>query len=77
MTARPFDPGRALYLAVNGGVIAFLLLPIVIVGVFALNPTPYIAFPPACAPGIPASAGYSGLRRRGPDSSKASARAAG
>ena len=46
MTARPFDPGRALYLAVNGGVIAFLLLPIVIVGVFALNPTPYIAFPP-------------------------------
>jgi len=46
MSARAFDPGRALYVAANGAIVAFLLLPIVIVGVFALNPTPYIAFPP-------------------------------
>jgi putative spermidine/putrescine transport system permease protein len=45
MTAR-IDPGRFAYLAVNAGVVVFLLLPIAIVAVFALNPTPYIAFPP-------------------------------
>jgi putative spermidine/putrescine transport system permease protein len=37
---------RAVYLTVNGAIVAFLLLPIAIVLVFALNPTPYIAFPP-------------------------------
>src|SRR5438067_1488226 len=37
---------RALYLTLNGAIVAFLLLPIAIVAVFALNPTPYIAFPP-------------------------------
>jgi putative spermidine/putrescine transport system permease protein len=41
-----FDPGRFAYRAVNAGVVLFLLLPIAIVAVFALNPTPYIAFPP-------------------------------
>ena len=46
MSTRRLDLGRFAYLAVNCGVIVFLLLPIVIVGVFALNPTPYIAFPP-------------------------------
>jgi putative spermidine/putrescine transport system permease protein len=40
------DLGRAAYLAVNGAIIFFLLAPIAIVAVFALNPTPYIAFPP-------------------------------
>jgi putative spermidine/putrescine transport system permease protein len=37
---------RAAYLTLNGAIVAFLLLPIAIVLVFALNPTPYIAFPP-------------------------------
>jgi putative spermidine/putrescine transport system permease protein len=37
---------RALYLTLNGAIVAFLLVPIAIVLVFALNPTPYIAFPP-------------------------------
>jgi putative spermidine/putrescine transport system permease protein len=41
-----FDPGRLAYRAINAGVVAFLLLPIAIVAVFAFNPTPYIAFPP-------------------------------
>jgi putative spermidine/putrescine transport system permease protein len=40
------DYGHLAYLAFNGTVVAFLLTPIVIVGIFALNPTPYIAFPP-------------------------------
>ena len=43
---RPFDAGRAAYLALNALLLAFLLLPIAIVLVFALNPTPYISFPP-------------------------------
>ncbi len=38
--------GRFLYLAANWAVLAFLLLPIAIIFVFALNPTPYIEFPP-------------------------------
>lgn len=46
MSARRFDPGRAAYLALNGAIVAFLLAPIAIVAVFALNPTPYISFPP-------------------------------
>ena len=45
MSAR-VDLGRCAYLAVNLGVVFFLLLPIAIIAVFALNPTPYIAFPP-------------------------------
>ena len=40
------DPGRAAYLTLNGAIVFFLLMPIAIVAVFALNPTPYIAFPP-------------------------------
>lgn len=43
---RPFDFGRAAYLGLNGLLLAFLLAPIAIVLVFALNPTPYISFPP-------------------------------
>jgi putative spermidine/putrescine transport system permease protein len=43
---RRFDPGRAAYLALNGAIIVFLLAPIAVILVFALNPTPYIAFPP-------------------------------
>src|SRR5262245_8618538 len=45
MTSR-FDLGYVAYLTLNGAIIVFLLMPIVIIGVFALNPTPYIAFPP-------------------------------
>src|SRR3954469_25894208 len=41
-----FDGAYAVYLTLNGAIVAFLLLPIAIVIVFALNPTPYIAFPP-------------------------------
>ena len=41
-----FDGAHAAYLTLNGAIVAFLLLPIAIVLVFALNPTPYIAFPP-------------------------------
>jgi putative spermidine/putrescine transport system permease protein len=40
------DFGRFAYRSVNAVVVIFLLLPIAIVAVFALNPTPYIAFPP-------------------------------
>jgi putative spermidine/putrescine transport system permease protein len=42
----PFDLGRAAYLALNFVLLAFLLVPIAIVVVFALNPTPYVSFPP-------------------------------
>jgi putative spermidine/putrescine transport system permease protein len=45
MSAR-IDAGRVAYLALNGALVFFLLLPIAIIAVFALNPTPYIAFPP-------------------------------
>jgi putative spermidine/putrescine transport system permease protein len=45
MNAR-LDPGRFAYYTLNGAVVFFLLLPIAIIAVFALNPTPYIAFPP-------------------------------
>ena len=41
-----FDGAHAAYLMLNATIVAFLLLPIAIVIVFALNPTPYIAFPP-------------------------------
>ena len=42
----PLDFGRAAYLTLNGVLLAFLLAPIAIILVFALNPTPYISFPP-------------------------------
>jgi putative spermidine/putrescine transport system permease protein len=45
--SRRFDAGRVAYLTLNGAIVAFLLMPIAIVLLFALNPTPYIAFPPA------------------------------
>jgi putative spermidine/putrescine transport system permease protein len=43
---RGIDPGMALYYVANAAILAFLLAPIAIVAVFALNPTPYISFPP-------------------------------
>src|SRR5258705_7459290 len=52
MTTAPSTPrltlrlGRFCYLALNVAVVVFLLAPIAIVFVFALNPTPYIQFPP-------------------------------
>jgi putative spermidine/putrescine transport system permease protein len=45
MSAR-IDAGRVVYLVANTSVVFFLLLPIAIIAVLALNPTPYIAFPP-------------------------------
>ena len=42
----PVDYGRIAYLTLNGLLLAFLLAPIAIVVVFALNPLPYISFPP-------------------------------
>lgn len=47
MSGRPFSPGRAAYLAFNAGTLVFLLLPIALVIVFALNPAPFIQFPPS------------------------------
>lgn len=46
MSARRFDLGRAAYLTLNGAIVTFLLAPIAIIAVFAVNPTPYISFPP-------------------------------
>ena len=43
---KTFAAGRFLYLALNGLVLFFLLAPLAIIFVFALNPTPYIQFPP-------------------------------
>ena len=45
MRARPGLGGIAYY-SLNSAILIFLLLPIAIVSVFALNPTPYISFPP-------------------------------
>ena len=42
----PIRRRRAAYLALNVALLVFLLAPIAIVLVFALNPTPYISFPP-------------------------------
>jgi putative spermidine/putrescine transport system permease protein len=42
----PIRWGRALYLAANIAILIFLLAPIAIVVVFALNPAPFIQFPP-------------------------------
>jgi len=44
--SRRHDAGQAAYLTLNGAIVAFLQLPIAVVIIFALNPTPYIAFPP-------------------------------
>lgn len=44
--APPIRYGRALYLAANVAILVFLLAPIAIVVVFALNPAPFIQFPP-------------------------------
>jgi putative spermidine/putrescine transport system permease protein len=38
--------GTAAYFGLNGAILFFLLAPIAIVVVFAVNPTPYISFPP-------------------------------
>lgn len=46
MSRRRLEPGIVAYYAVNAAIVVFLLAPIVIVGVFAFNPTPYISFPP-------------------------------
>jgi putative spermidine/putrescine transport system permease protein len=45
-TRPPRRYGRALYLTVNIAILVFMLAPIAIVFVFALNPTPFIQFPP-------------------------------
>jgi putative spermidine/putrescine transport system permease protein len=44
--SRPVDLGRLGYRAVNGAILFFMLAPLAVVLVFALNPTPYIHFPP-------------------------------
>src|SRR3954469_9957119 len=44
--AAPRHYGRYLYLTINIAILVFLLAPIAIVVVFALNPTPFIQFPP-------------------------------
>lgn len=44
--AAPGRAGRGLYLAINVAILVFMLTPIAIVFVFALNPTPFIQFPP-------------------------------
>ena len=46
MSRRRTDFGRVAYFALNGAILTFLLAPIAIVFVFAVNPTPYISFPP-------------------------------
>jgi putative spermidine/putrescine transport system permease protein len=46
MAAVPRHYGRYLYLAINIAILVFLLAPIAVVFVFALNPTPFIQFPP-------------------------------
>lgn len=38
--------GRALYVGFNALALAFLLAPLAVVAVFAVNPTPFIQFPP-------------------------------
>ncbi|MEF2070314.1 ABC transporter permease [Consotaella aegiceratis] len=38
--------GRFLYGAINAAILIFILAPIAIIFVFAVNPTPYIKFPP-------------------------------
>ena len=45
-TAVPRHYGRYIYLAINIAILVFLLAPIAVVVVFALNPTPFIQFPP-------------------------------
>ena len=50
---QPFDAGRAAYLTLNLALLFFLLAPIVIVLIFALNPTPVSS--PAAAVQSPSS----------------------
>jgi putative spermidine/putrescine transport system permease protein len=38
--------GALAYCGLNGAILIFLLTPVAIVSVFAVNPTPYISFPP-------------------------------
>src|SRR5688572_11466709 len=38
--------GQRAYLVANGAILFFLLAPLAVVAVFALNPTPFIQFPP-------------------------------
>ena len=45
-TAAPRHYGRYIYLTINIAILVFLLAPIAVVVVFALNPTPFIQFPP-------------------------------
>lgn len=41
-----FDAGRWAYYLLNAAILLFLLAPVAVIAVFALNPTPYIAYPP-------------------------------
>jgi putative spermidine/putrescine transport system permease protein len=38
---------RAAFLALNGAILLFLLFPVFIVLCFAINPEPFLAFPPS------------------------------
>ncbi|MCR8546916.1 ABC transporter permease [Salipiger sp. P9] len=40
-------PGRLAYIALNAAILIFILAPIAIIFVFAVNPVPYIDFPPS------------------------------
>jgi putative spermidine/putrescine transport system permease protein len=46
MTRASTDIGRIAYLTVNGAILFFLLAPLAVIAIFAVNPTPYISFPP-------------------------------
>jgi putative spermidine/putrescine transport system permease protein len=46
MSRPPVDAGRVAYYLVNGLIVTFLLAPLAVVAVFALNPVSYISFPP-------------------------------
>ena len=38
--------GRAAYFTLNGAILFFLIAPIAVIAIFAVNPTPFIQFPP-------------------------------
>ena len=46
MTRASTDIGRIAYLTMNGAILFFLLAPLAVIVIFAVNPTPYISFPP-------------------------------
>ena len=46
MRGRRASLGQRAYLVANGAILFFLLAPLAVVAVFALNPTPFIQFPP-------------------------------